>query len=151
MCQIISTFSFVCNHSFHWTPLDNGSGISGGNMILIFIYTRVWEGCACVSVNSSGSRWCIWILNHRDESQGRAMCLLVEPTALYLLLFSINPVLCADSSLSDHPVLEGVMTSVAYLGGVYTILYSLCCDVCQERLAWSPWLLQCWEQPMAPM
>ena len=63
------------------------------------------------------------------------MCLLLELTALSLLLFWFNPVLSADSSLSDHPVLDGVMTSVAYLGVVYTILYSLCYDVCQERLA----------------
>ena len=151
MCQIISTSSFVCNHSFNWTPLVNGSGTSGVKMILILIYTRVWEGYECVSVNCSGSRWCIWILNHRDESQGRAMCLLVELTALSLLLFWINPVLSADSSLSDHLVLEWMMTPVAYLGGVYTILYSLCYDVCQERLAWSPWLLQCWEQSMVHM
>lgn len=145
MRPIISTSSFACNCSFHWTPLVNGSGISGAHMILIFIYTRDWEGCECVSVNSSGSRWCIWIPNHRDESQGRAMCLLVELTVFYLLLFWINPVLSVDSSLSDHPVLEWVMTSVAYLGGVYTIMYSLCYDFYQERLASSPWLLQCWD------
>lgn len=106
MCKIISTSSFVCNHLFHWTPLVNGSGISGANRILIFIYTRVWEGSECVFVNSSGSRWCIWILNHRNEPQGRTMCLLVELTAFYLLLFWINPALSADSSLSDHPVYE---------------------------------------------
>lgn len=44
------------------------------------------------------------------ESQGwvprEAMCLLMELTALYLLLFWINPALSADSSLSDHPVIE---------------------------------------------
>lgn len=138
MCKIISTSSFVCNHLFHWTPLVNGSGISGANRILIFIYTRVWEGSECVFVNSSGSRWCIWILNHRNEPQGRAMCLLVELTAFYLLLFWINPALSADSSLSDHPCMSDDISglfgrSLHY--SLFTLLWCLSGEACMNFLA----------------
>lgn len=48
-----------------------------------------------------GAWWCIWILDHRQEPHGTAMCLLVKLEACYLLLFWINPVLSADSSLSN--------------------------------------------------
>lgn len=82
MWRVISTFSFIwdcfiaLNHFGLWFQ-----NFRCQHDFDFYLHSGVWDGLECVSINSSESWWCIWILDHRDESHGRAMCLLVKREA----------------------------------------------------------------------